>query len=113
MPKDDDRYQAPAEAFQILGAFAHCDPCVVHAPKTCEFCDLHPDWQALRQVWAINFTNENDPQKSPCPSLRYRKAYEVNRWHGNRPSKGDGYATVDVQPPTAWEHLEGDSDLDD
>lgn len=107
----DDRYRAPTSAFETLGQFPHCDPNVLHAPKECEYCDAHPEWQALRQVWAINFTNESDPQKAPCPSTRYRPAYQVNRWHGNRPSKGDGeYADVPVQPPTAWEHLDRDDD---
>lgn len=101
-----DRYEAPSEAFTRLGQFPHCDSSVLHGPGKCEHCDMHPEWQALRQVWGINFTNEDDPQKLPCPSTRYRKAYEVNRWPGNRPTN----AEVEVMPPTAWEHLKRDDE---
>jgi hypothetical protein len=40
--KKPDRYQAPAEAFQTLGQFPHCDPNVLHAPSICEYCDAQP-----------------------------------------------------------------------
>jgi hypothetical protein len=94
---------------ETLGTFPHCDFQVLHSPGSCSYCDACPIWQALRIVYGINFTGEDDPQKSPCPSARHRPAYQVHRWPGNRPTN----AEVPVNPPTSWEHLEGDSDLDD
>jgi hypothetical protein len=112
-PKVPERYPAPASAYDTLGQFPHCDPLILHRPGICEFCDRHADWQAIREVWEINFTGETDPQKAPCPSAKYRPAYQAHRWHGNRPSKGDGeYADVQLQPPTVWEHL-GREETDD
>ncbi|MEU7174649.1 MULTISPECIES: hypothetical protein [Micromonospora] len=34
----------------------HCDQAVLHAPGECTYCDAHPDWQELRQLWGIAFT---------------------------------------------------------
>jgi hypothetical protein len=66
-------------------AFApHCDQSILHAPGTCEYCDDYPDWQEYRQVARINFSNENDPDKAPCPSLAFRTAEVRDRWGGNR-----------------------------
>lgn len=67
-------------------AFApHCDQSVLHAPGTCEACDHYPDWQAYRQVALINFSNEDDPTKAPCPSTAFRPAEVRDRWPGNVP----------------------------
>lgn len=75
--------------------FPHCDSNVLHSPGECEYCDRHPDWQELREVWGINFTGKNEPDKSPCPSERFRPAHVVHRWHGNRPTN----VTVALEPP--------------
>lgn len=110
-PKVPERYRPTDEesqfAHQQISQFPHCDSLILHRRGSCQYCDSHPDWQALRIAWEINFTGEADPQKAPCPSAKYRPAYQAHRWHGNRPSKGDGeYVDVPLQPPTAWEHLD-------
>ena len=71
--------------------FPHCDANILHGPKWgCEYCNAHPDWQELREAWGINFSGEHDPQKSPCPSLRFRSEEIINRWGGNVPTDADG-----------------------
>ena len=95
-----DRYQPSAAAFQTLGQFPHCDPQILHKPGDCSYCDGHKDWQALREVWAIN------PLKAPCPSERHRPAYQAHRWHGNHPTNTE----VPLEAPTAWERLNRDHD---
>jgi len=104
-PKVPERYKAPAEAYEKLGQFPHCDPLILHRPGSCEYCDAHPEWQALREVYEINFTGEDNPQKSPCPATKYRPAYQAHRWPGNQPSKGGEHMPVPMNPPTAWEHV--------
>ena len=64
--------------------FPHCDTKVLHAPGECEFCDTHPDWQELREVWGIRFTGHSEPGKVPCPAERERDIDTINRWGGNR-----------------------------
>ncbi len=39
-----------------IDTFPHCDQRILHAPGECEYCDGHPEWQALRQSWGIAFT---------------------------------------------------------
>lgn len=79
--------------------FPHCDSLVLHSPGACEFCDLHPGWQALRSAQGIAFTDmsEEDRVKHdllPCPST-YRRPPEVrDRWPGNT-------ARGPVDPPPA------------
>lgn len=63
--------------------FPHCDSRVLHAPGECKYCDEHPEWQELREVWDINFTGKNDPDKMICPAERHRSIDVINRWHGN------------------------------
>lgn len=71
--------------------FPHCDANVLHGPKWgCVYCNALPDWQALREQWGINFTGEHDPEKVPCPSLRFRGEDVVHRWEGNAPKGRDG-----------------------
>lgn len=69
--------------------FPHCDSAVLHAPGECEFCDLHPDWQWLREHWGINFTGHNDPKKSKCPAETRRSLAIINRWGGNVPETAE------------------------
>lgn len=64
--------------------YPHCDPRVLHAPGKCQFCDLHPEWQVLRQTWAINFTGEHKAGKLVCPSEQARSLDTVEAWPGNR-----------------------------
>lgn len=41
-----------------IGLFPHCDQRILHAPSICEYCDRHPEWQALREAWGIAFTGQ-------------------------------------------------------
>lgn len=90
--------------------YPHCDAAVLHAKGECDYCDLHPEWQELRETWGINFTGKNDPAKQPCPSERNRPAHVVHRWHGNRPTN----VPVDLEPPevpTALERVLRDDEV--
>lgn len=72
---------------RVLGTIPHCDPRILHAPGECEFCDTHPDWQALRQVWGIAFTGyEPGETELPCPAM-YARPEMFERWGGNLPCK--------------------------
>lgn len=64
---------------------AHCDQKILHAPGKCQFCDHYPEAQRLRDWWGINFTNEHDPGKAPCPSTHSRPDEVRDLWPGNRP----------------------------
>lgn len=81
--------------------FPHCDQGVLHAPKECEFCDEHPEWQALREAWRINFTGQKDPEKAPCPSETRRSLEVINMWDGNRPHP----ANPNEIPKSVYEQL--------
>lgn len=79
----------------MIAQFPHCDSRVLHAPRECEYCDEHPDWQELRRAWAINFTGhhleatEYGGKYLPCPSEANRPLSLINQWDGNVPFKGD------------------------
>lgn len=63
--------------------FPHCDPRILHAPEECEFCDMHPDWQILRQYWRIAFTGyEPEEKELPCPA-DHSRGENHKLWHGN------------------------------
>lgn len=76
-----------------LVQFPHCDQRVLHAPGECEYCDRHPDWQELRQVWGIAFTGhpptcgeDSWTKQLPCPADYNRPPGAGNdhrRWAGN------------------------------
>ena len=66
--------------------FPHCDAMILHAPGECEYCDRHPDWQQLREVWQIAFTGHSPEMGgTACPSETHRDIETINRWPGNRP----------------------------
>lgn len=65
--------------------FPHCDARILHKPGTCIYCDKYPNRQQDRVDSNINFSNENDPNKLPCPSTYLRSAEIRDRWGGNRP----------------------------
>jgi hypothetical protein len=70
----------------VTRAFApHCDQRVLHAPGECAYCDHYDDWQALRELWGINFTGHQDDGKVPCPSEVARPLEKIYRWPGNQP----------------------------
>jgi hypothetical protein len=64
--------------------FPHCDSRVLHAPGKCQFCDMHPEWQELREMWGISFTGEYQHGKMMCPSEVSRDLDVIERWPGNR-----------------------------
>ena len=73
-----------------IGQYPHCDPRILHAPGECEYCDHHPEWQALRVAWCICFTGyEPDEKELPDPATHARGLKSLNAWGGNiaRPSK--------------------------
>lgn len=95
----------PSRVAQVIPQFPHCDSRVLHGPdQGCQYCDRHPDWQQLRDMWGINFTGENDENKIPCPSTRRRPLSAVHAWPGNRP------VPEGTKPPSLFEGLD---DLDD
>lgn len=72
---------------QYLIQYPHCDPRVLHAPGECEYCDSHPDWQELRNTWAINFTGHRLTDRVVCPAEAVRSLHDINAWGGNVPSR--------------------------
>lgn len=78
-----------------LEQFPHCDQRVLHQPGSCEFCDRHPGWQALREAWGISsFTGcAPGPGMLPCPADAARPAgssADHRRWGGNKPTSAEG-----------------------
>ena len=86
----------------VIQQYPHCDPQVLHEPKSCDYCDAHPDWQELRETWKINFTGKNEPGKSQCPSERNRPAYRIHQWAGDRPTNVE----VEVEAPAPMDAIE-------
>jgi hypothetical protein len=71
------------EVHSIIPQFPHCDSRVLHAPGECQYCDKHPDWQALRQVWNIAFTGYAPEGKElPCPA-DHARGDNHKKWAGN------------------------------
>jgi hypothetical protein len=69
-----------------LKEIPHCDQRVLHAPGECAYCDAHPEWQELRQLWGIAFTNyEPEGNELPCPSDKARGTGGAHVWSGNVP----------------------------
>lgn len=76
----------PKAAEDCILQFPHCDAKVLHAPGECQFCDNHPDWQRLREVWGICFTGYKPENKElPDPASNTRGLETVNKWYGNIP----------------------------
>lgn len=94
---------------QHIKQFPHCDAAILHAPGECDHCDTHPEWQALRMAWGINFTGGTDPAKLPCPSEARRPARMAHMWPGNRPTNVE----VPIGPRTGFEHILEDNADDD
>jgi len=75
--------------FEHIGQVPHCDQRVLHAPGECEYCDRHPDWQELRQLWGIAFTGHSNDTVTdgrpllPCPAEKARGMESINSWGGN------------------------------
>lgn len=63
--------------------FPHCDQRILHAPKECEHCDGHPEWQELRVAWGVAFTGyEPEGTELPCPADSAR-GNNHTKWGGN------------------------------
>jgi hypothetical protein len=64
-----------------LEHFPHLDERVLHRPNSCILCDRYPDWQGLRHVWRVAYTDYPEWGKIPCPSqdpLRHPGPDEAN-----------------------------------
>lgn len=62
----------------------HCDASILHAPGECRFCDVQPEWQALRELWGIAFTGHAPVSgQIACPSDTRRPGGIANLWYGN------------------------------
>jgi hypothetical protein len=71
----------------VLGQFPHCDQRILHARGECQYCDKHPDWQALREAWGISFTGyEPEDKELPCPA-DYARGDSHKLWYGNVAAK--------------------------
>lgn len=70
----------------VIAQYPHCDAKVLHAPGDCVYCDMHPDWQELRQTWGIAFTGRHEPGLVLCPSEQARPLSAINHWPGNTPN---------------------------
>ncbi len=81
--------------------FPHCDPRILHAPGECEFCDYHPEWQALRKAWGISFTGHLDKSMIPCPADLARGDLH-QRWPGNIAETDE----IKDSREKYWKHLE-------
>lgn len=67
----------------MVPQFPHCDARILHAPGECKYCDAHPDWQYLRQVWNISFTGYTpEGVELPCPA-DYARGEAHAKWGGN------------------------------
>lgn len=70
--------------------FPHCDSRILHSPGTCRYCDMRPDWQALRSAQGIAFSDMSTEAALehglvPCPSTYYRAADVRDMWGPNNP----------------------------
>jgi hypothetical protein len=69
-----------------IGQYPHCDQRILHAPGECEFCDHHPESQALRRDWGICFTGYTpDGTELPCPA-DHARGEKHTAWAGNKAS---------------------------
>lgn len=76
----------PTPVLDVIDQFPHCDALILHRPGQCEYCDEHPDWQELRELWQINFTGEHEPGKVLCPAEQKRDLRQIEKWCGNTPN---------------------------
>src|SRR4051812_31142043 len=72
--------------------FPHCDSNILHAPKKCIYCDEYPEEQAKRIADGINFTGEQDPNKTKCPAEEARALKMIEQWPGNVPKNAESEA---------------------
>lgn len=77
--------QPTAGSVKAIYQYPHCDAGILHAPGECRYCDMHPEWQELRETWGINFTGQYDPNKLLCPAEQHRNLTKIEGWGGNIP----------------------------
>lgn len=78
--------------------YPHCDPQILHSPAWgCVYCDRHPEEQEMRRRSGVNFTGENNPNKTPCPADLARGDTHM-QWGGNVAKDKNGML---VLPPPA------------
>ena len=77
--------------------FPHCDSRILHAPKSCEYCDHYSLQQHERIRDGIAFTGETPVgNQVPCPADVARPKGSSNdhrRWGGNKPTGAIGDPT--------------------
>jgi hypothetical protein len=71
----------------MIERFPHCDQRILHTPGECQYCDMYPHWQQLREAWGIAFTGhipdpESDMMLCPADYVRGTESYDL--WGGNR-----------------------------
>lgn len=81
-----------------FATFPHCDDLILHAPKSCTYCDFYPNAQQERIDKKINFTGENDPNKKQCPAEARRSLNTIYRWPNNKASPPKPQKKDDVCP---------------
>lgn len=90
----------------------HCDSSILHAPGTCEYCDMYPDWQEYRRIAQIAFTGTEQEQGSasdllaPCPSTFFRAPETRDAWGGNV-AKTTDTASEKQAHNAFWDFLNG------
>lgn len=81
------RSQLDLNVLNFISQFPHCDQRILHAPGECEYCDGHPEWQALRSAWGIAFTGwVPEGKELPCPA-DYSRGDVHKLWPGNQAAK--------------------------
>jgi hypothetical protein len=86
-----------------IAQFPHCDQRVLHAPGECEYCDRHPDWQALRKAWGIAFTGHAPRAGLPRCDKRMRDSFP-GYGPGPRCQQPRGH-DGDCKPYPAWDAM--------
>jgi len=95
--------------------YPHCDSRILHGPGECEFCDMYPSAQAIRQRDGIAFSGHkwSAAQPIPCPAdvaVANGERGDYNQWEGNVASmKTSGKSTwvpearcASTPPPMKW-----------
>lgn len=86
-----------------LARFPHCDQRILHAPEDrCEFCNMHPEWQALRKAWGIAFTGHTPAKLGDRCGKRITDAYDKGKICMQAASHADDIPHSTSEP---WETL--------
>jgi hypothetical protein len=88
---DSDKPEKQDPYLGLTKRYPHCDAYVLHAPGTCEYCDM-AEFAALhkyRKEHRVNYTGERDVTKLLCPAEARRGKMTIDKWHGNRAKLSD------------------------